>query len=165
MTWTLRPPRALAALLVLALVSLNPDVQASHYRLGPDFKLLSGDEVKRLAAAGLNTSAQLLNATAKKRDRRKLAKKTGLSVKRLTTLAYHCDLLRVGGLGPSAVLLLDQAGVSHSAALGRTKAGALHAKLVVLNTGPSNPVIPAKAELIAWIAEAKALAPLVEGAR
>ncbi len=153
-----------AAFLVLVLVT-GP-AMASHYRLNPGFSLISEPERKALKKAGIQTTSQLLNKTNKRAARRTLSKSTGLSVPRLTELATQCDLLRIKGLGPSAVRLLQAARVRHTAALKHTSAASLHGRLeAVKKTLDSPQVVPDTSELKDWIAQAKKLRKVLEGVR
>jgi hypothetical protein len=157
-----RAPFALASLLVLLALLAASSVSASHYRLAKGFELVTESERKALKRANIATTAQLLKATAKKRGRRALAKSTKLPVKRLKELATQCDLLRIKGLGPSAVRLLQAARVKDVTALKRTQAQTLHNTLQTLK---STRVVPTAAELAEWIAQAKTLRRVLEGTR
>ncbi|MGB0591259.1 MAG: DUF4332 domain-containing protein [Myxococcota bacterium] len=159
----LRAPLALASLFVLLMAS---SASASHYRLSSGFELVTDAERMALKGAKIHTTADLLQATAKKRARRTLAKKTRISLKRLTALAQQCDLLRIKGLGPSGVRLLQAAKVMHVAALKGGNAKALHSKLQTLKSTLALPhVVPSAAELAAWISQAKGLKRILEGVR
>ena len=103
---------ALVAGLVLLLVAVaSAPVLASHYRLSPGFSLVTEPERKALKSEGVRTTSALLKATGKRKARRALSKATGVSFARLTELATQCDLLRIKGLGPTAVRLLQAARV------------------------------------------------------
>ena len=159
-------PLALAGLLVAIALALSSTASASHYRITPGFELVTESERKALKAAGVQTTAQLLKSTAKKSTRRAFAKKTRLSLKRLKALAQQCDLLRVKGLGPSAVRLLQAAKLQDIKALKRANAPTLHKRLLALKATLSLPqVVPAEAELKSWIAQAKGLKTFLEGIR
>ena len=162
----LRPPQALALLLLVAGLCIGLLSHASHYRLTPGFKLLSDSEISRLADAKIVTTAQLLSASAKKRARRALAAQTKIPFQRLTELALQCDLLRVKGVGPSAVRLLSAGGIPHTGKLRRAKAAKLHVRLLAAKSQFKEAiVVPSVVELQTWITQAKALSRVVEGAR
>ena len=165
MTWR-RILTCAAMAAALALGWGSPEASASHYRISPGFELVTKAERATLAKAGVTTTAQLLKATAKRSARKAFAKKTGLALKRLAELARQCDLLRVKGLGPSGVRLLQAAKLPDVAALKGASAKALHAKLETLKATLNLPhVVPTSAELSSWITQAKALPRILEGAR
>ena len=123
-------------------------------------------ERKALAKAGIQTTAELLKATAKRKARKALSKRSGVPNARLSELAAQCDLLRVKGLGPSAVRLLQAANIKHVASLRHTGAKALHGKLEAIKATLNLPlVVPDVAELSGWIAQARKLPRVLEGAR
>jgi len=139
---------------------------ASHYRLAPGFSLITEPERATLKKAKVQTTAALLEATAKRATRRALSKSTGISFARLTELATQCDLLRIKGLGPSAVRLLQAARVRHTSALRHASAGSLHGQLEAIKATLGLPqVVPDTAELTNWIGQAKKLRRVLEGVR
>jgi predicted flap endonuclease-1-like 5' DNA nuclease len=154
-----------AALLLAVLVLTGPDARASHYRLGSS-GLLTGAELEALAPQDVHTTLELFRRTAALADRRTLARKSGLSFARLTELATQCDLLRIEGVGPSVVRLLQAAGVRHAADLRRARPKALYAVLVATNnTHRVMEVVPDERNLSGWIAQAKGLPKVLEGVR
>ena len=95
-----------------------------------------------------------------------LARATGISAARLHQLAEQCDLLRVTGLGPSAVQLLNAAKILDTTELGRANAGVVHATLEALKSTSGLPkVAPARAEVERWVRHARSLRPLLEEPR
>ncbi len=164
-----RPHRgpALIAWFALALMVLpSVPAQASHYRLVSGFSLVTEPERVAFKVEKIRTTQALLKATGKRAARRTLAKSTGISFARLTELATQCDLLRIPGLGPSAVRLLQAARVRHTAGLRHTSAAPLHGKLkaVKARLGLAQ-VVPQVAELQGWISHAKKLRTVLEGVR
>jgi hypothetical protein len=134
--------------------------------LAAGFELVTDAERTAFKRAHILTTAQLLGATAKRRSRRALAKKTRLTFTRLTALAEQCDLLRIKGLGPSGVRLIQAARIGHVASLKLASASTLHAKLETLKSTLALPqVVPTVAELSGWIAQAKRLPRVLEGPR
>jgi len=151
--------------LVLMVLSSVP-ARASHYRLVSGFPLITEPERVAFKNEKIRTTQALLKATGKRAARRALAKSTGISLPRLTELATQCDLLRVPGLGPSAVRLLQAARVRHTAGLRHSSASQLHGKLkaVKARLGLAQ-VVPQTAELQGWISHAKKLRTVLEGVR
>ena len=149
----------------LSAISSTPTM-ASHYRLSSSFSLLAKGEFSALQAAEIRTTEALLKATAKRRGRATLARATGIPAIRLHQLAEQCDLLRVTGLGPSAVQLLNAAKILDTTELGRANAGVVHARLEALKSTSGLPkVAPTRAEVERWVRHARSLRPLLEGAR
>jgi len=137
--------------------------QASHYRLPAD-GFVSDEELEALAKAGVHTTLDLLQRAAKVTDREALARKTGLPLTRLTTLACQVDLLRVKGLGPSMVRLLQTAGIRHTRDLRATEPDGLLERLRAANSiHHIAPVLPRTEILAEWIGQAKRLEWLLEG--
>lgn len=138
---------------------------ASHYRL-PAGGLVSDAEQRALAEAHVETTKALLDATAAQKDRRALAKSTSISYARLTELATQCDLLRIRGVGPSVVRLLQAAGTRHAAALRQALPESLETKIKAANAIHGiMEVLPDIASLADWIAQARELPKVLEGVR
>ena len=53
----------------------------------------------KLTKAGVKTTDALLREGATAKGRKELAKKSGLSEKRILTWVNHCDLFRISGVG------------------------------------------------------------------
>jgi predicted flap endonuclease-1-like 5' DNA nuclease len=143
---------SLVAVLALALAS---SVSASPYPLS---EILKKEEAAKLAKEKVTTSDELLERAAKPKDRRALAKATGLKVPQLLAWARMCDLLRIKGVGPEMVQLLKAGRVTMVKQLRAQKAGPLHKRLIGVNKKKKiteNP--PTKEQLDAWIGEAKKL--------
>lgn len=154
---------AVAALLLV--VALAPAAAASHYRL-PAGGLVSESEERSLVDQSIDTTEALLAHTASLKARRALSKATGLSYARLTELATQCDLLRVRGIGPSVVRLLQAAGTRHAAALRQASPDGLAVKIKAANAVHRiMEVLPDVASLSDWIAQARELPKVLEGVR
>ncbi|MBZ0140176.1 MAG: DUF4332 domain-containing protein, partial [Pseudorhodoplanes sp.] len=69
------------------------------------------DAAVALKKAGIRTTARLLDAAKRPKDRKALAEKTGISEKQILAWANMADRMRVPGLGPEYALLLCAAGV------------------------------------------------------
>ncbi len=155
----------LVATLALALVGLAAPAFASHYRL-PAGDLVTATELKSLQKAGVDTTLALYEQAAGSQARKQLARASGLSVARLTELAAQCDLLRVSGVGPLMVRVLQAGGVRHSGDLRKANAAALLDKLRAANqVHKLTEVLPEVEMLQAWIAQAQKLPARLEGVR
>lgn len=145
------------------LLAASPMASASHYRLPVD-GLVTIDETEALKKAGIATTLDLLDAIAATAGRESVASKSGLTFARLTTLAAQVDLLRVNGLGPSMVRLLQAGGVRHARDLAKSAPGELRARLEAANgVHRIAPVLPSEGILEDWIRQAGGLKPIVEG--
>ena len=136
---------------------------ASHYRL-PVENLITEAETESLKKAGIETTLALLDAIATVASREKVASRSGLTFARLTVLAAQVDLLRVNGLGPSMVRLLQAGGVRHARDLAAASAAELHKRIEAANSVHRiAPVLPSEGILEDWIKQAKGLKAIVEG--
>ncbi len=159
------PRRAMALSVFLVVAALAPAALASHYRL-PAGGLVSESEERSLVEHSVDTTEALLANTASLKARRALSKATGLSYARLTELATQCDLLRVRGIGPSVVRLLQAAGTRHAAALRQANPEVLASKIKAANAAHGiMEVLPDVASLTQWIAQARELPKVLEGVR
>lgn len=150
---------AVAALTVVA----TSGAHASHYRLPAD-GLVTGEEHAALKRARVQTTLDLLRRAARVGDREDLARESGLPLARLTTLVCQADLLRVKGLGPSMVRLLQTAGIRHTRDLKATEPDGLLERLRAANSIHNiAPVLPQREILEDWIDQAKKLDWMLEG--
>ncbi len=117
---------------------------------------------KKLNAAGIKTTADLLAKCAKKSGREKLAEETGISEKLILKWTNHADLFRINGIAGQFAELLEAAGVDTVKELRHRVPANLHAKVVETNEAKNlcNRV-PSLAELEKMIAQAKELEPLI----
>jgi len=128
---------------------------ASPYPLA---EILDKAAVEKLAKAKVETTDDLLQRGAKAKDRQKLAKATKLSARKLAEWVKMCDLLRIKGVGPEMVKLLNAGRVTTVKQLRASKAAALNKRLVEANKKKKitqNP--PTEEQLSAWIEHAKKL--------
>ena len=88
---------------------------------------------EKLTAAGVVTTAQLLEKCAAPAGRKALAEETGISDKLILKWANHADLFRVKGVGPQFAELLEAAGVDTVKELAHRNAENLAAKVVEVN--------------------------------
>jgi hypothetical protein len=148
----------LAAGMVVAAIPAG----ASHYRF-PASGLVTDVEQTALASAKVNTTLAFMRAAASVKARTALAGRTGISVVRLEKLSCQVDLLRVDGVGPSMVKLLQASGSIHTGVL-RTQTGdGLYAQLESVNkTRNMVPVLPSAVTLADWVRQAKRLKQTLE---
>lgn len=152
--------RSLGVALVAAALALGGPAFASHYFLA-DIDLVTGDARTRLEADGIKSTDQLLDRVARKADRAALAKKTGVDAAVLDAVARQVDMLRVRGIGPKMVRLLEAAGVHTVAELRTQAADPLFARVVQVNDERHlSEIVPDASILLGWIDQAKTL-PLV----
>lgn len=122
--------------------------------------------VKKLNDLGLKNTDQFLKASAKRKDRQKLAETTGISEKLLLRWANHIDLMRVKGIGPKQSTWLEAVGVDSIPELKLRVAANLHQRLELANNiDPSRKFVHrmvSVAEVQKWIDSAKNTDPLVE---
>ena len=88
---------------------------------------------EKFNAAGIVTTAQLLEKCAAPAGRKALAEETGISDKLILKWANHADLFRVKGVGPQFAELLEAAGVDTVKELAHRKAENLAAKMAEVN--------------------------------
>src|SRR3954447_9409796 len=122
---------SLGAVLVLALTS--GVARASHYAVADVPRLVPAADVDKLHKAGVETTEQLLDKAAKTKDRKALAKASGLKPAELLDLVRRCDLLRIKGVGSEMVLLLEAAGVKTTADLAKQQAAGLMDSVTTAN--------------------------------
>ncbi len=136
---------------------------AGHYRL-PVENFITQAETDLLLKAGINTTLGLLDEVKTPAQRKRVVAVTGIAADRVDALACQADLLRIDGVGPTMVRLLNAAGVRHSRALGAEAAGALVERLKAVNLAQriAN-VVPREGQVAAWVAAAKRLGPAIEG--
>lgn len=154
---TNRAGLAVAGLIGLMLVASS--VSASPYPLGQIMEKTMAD---KLAKQKITTTTQLLEQGAKPKQRRALAKKAGIAAAKLNRWVNMCDLLRIKGVGPEMVRLLEAGGVKTVRKLKAQKAARLHPRLIKANGKAKVTANPPTAQQIeAWIDQAKKLAPVL----
>src|SRR5262245_24089209 len=155
--------RLLIALALLAVTAFGGVARASHYALADVPRLVKPAEVEKLKKAKVNTTEELLDKSAKAKDRKALAKASGLSAADLLALAKRCDLLRIKGVGSEMVLLLEAAGVKSTADLVKQDAAKLMTAVSDANkTAKITEKPPTEPQLADWIDQAKKLPQVVE---
>lgn len=98
-----------------------------------DIEGVGASYAEKLTAAGVVTTAQLLDKCATPAGRKALAEETGISDKLILKWANHADLFRVKGVGPQFAELLEAAGVDTVKELAHRKAENLAAKMEEVN--------------------------------
>jgi predicted flap endonuclease-1-like 5' DNA nuclease len=137
---------------------------ASHYAIGDVPTLIGPADAAKLTKAGVSTTEDLLQKAAKPKDRKALAKAAGLSGAAVMDLARRCDLLRIKGVGPEMVLLLEASGVKTIADLSKKEAPALTAAADQANKAKKiTEKPPTEPQFQDWIGQAKQLPPVIEG--
>jgi predicted flap endonuclease-1-like 5' DNA nuclease len=155
--------RTLTFLVSLALLVLAGNARASHYAIGDVPRLITPAQVEKLHKAKIETTEQLLDKGAKSKERKALAKASGLKGPELLDLVRRCDLLRIKGVGSEMVLLLEAAGVKSTADLVTKEAPALTTAMENVNkTAKISEKPPTEPQLADWIAQAKKLPQVVE---
>ncbi len=155
--------KTLPFMLSLTLLAWAGSARASHYAVADVPRLITPAEVDKLHKGKIETTEQLLDKGAKSKDRKALAKATGLKGPNLLDLVLRCDLLRIKGVGSEMVLLLEAAGVKSTAELASKEPAALTAAMESANkTAKISEKPPTEPQLSDWIGQAKRLPQVVE---
>lgn len=155
--------RACLVALTLLVTAFGGAARASHYALADVPRLVKPGEVEKLKKASISTTEELLAKSAKAKDRKALAKSSGLSAADLLVLAKRCDLLRIKGVGSEMVLLLEAAGVKSTSDLVKQDAAKLLTAATDANkTAKITEKLPTEPQLADWIDQAKKLPQVVE---
>jgi hypothetical protein len=149
--------------LLIASTLLAGTARASHYAVADVPRLIEAPVVEKLHKAGVETTEQLLDKAAKTKDRKALAKASGLKPAALLDLARRCDLLRLKGVGSEMVLLLEAAGVKTTGALAKTTAPALMESITKANQAKKiTEKPPTEPQVGDWIGQAQKLPVVLE---
>jgi len=155
--------RACLFALTLLIVAYGGAAQASHYALADVPRLVKPAETEKLKKAGVTTTEELLNKAGKAKDRKALAKASGLPAADLLSLAKRCDLLRIKGVGSEMVLLFEAAGIKSTADLVKQEPAKLLEAVTNANkTAKITEKLPTEPQLADWIDQAKKLPQVVE---
>jgi predicted flap endonuclease-1-like 5' DNA nuclease len=147
----------------LAALLLSSPARASHYAVADVPRLVSSTDAAKLNKAGVETTEQLLDKAAKGKDRKALAKASGLKPAQLLELARRCDLLRLKGVGSEMVLLLEAAGVKTTAALAKqTPAGLMESITKANQAKKITEKPPTEPQVGDWISQAQSLPQVLE---
>ncbi len=117
---------------------------------------------EKLNAAGIKTTADLLEKGKTKKGRIQIAEETGISEKLILKWTNHSDLFRIKGIAGQFAELLEAAGVDTVKEFRHRVPANLHAKLLTTNEAKNlcNRV-PSITELEKMIAQAKELEPMI----
>lgn len=117
---------------------------------------------RKLEAAGIKTTEDLLEKCATRKGRETIAEETGISEKLILKWTNHADLFRIKGVAGQFAELLEAAGVDTVKEFRHRVAANLQPKLVEVNEAKNlcNRV-PSVAEVEKMIAQAKELEPIV----
>jgi len=146
----------LAATLALGLLAACPAV-ASHYVLS-SVDVVEEAMVPRLAAIGIQTTEDLWNQTRTPKQIKKVARKMGVSTAKVKDWHDFCDLLRVRGVGPKVVRVLQLAGVQRLSVLAKEDPARLTTRMK--NTNTQYQILgklPDEESVRAWIQQAQSL--------
>lgn len=159
----IRNPLFLLVAAVALFVLAPAPALAGHYELVDCPEITTHEENEKLAKAGIETTEQLLAAVTTAKARRKLRKKTRIAKKRLLWWADFCDLLRIDGVGPIMVRLLQATGIPNVAALAKETPEGLIPRVSATNKkyGITDPP-PTIEHLKSWISQARALPIIVK---
>ena len=153
----------LTSTLVLFLTCFAGAARASHYAIADVPRLITSVQVDKLHKAKVNTTEELLAKAAKAKDRKALAKASGLPAAELLDLARRADLLRIKGVGAEMVLLFEAAGVKSTADLVKQDAALFRTAVTNANkTAKITEKPPTEPQLSDWIGQAKQLPQVLE---
>lgn len=127
-----------------------------------DIEGVGENYAKKLEAAGVKTTDDLLSVAATPKGREKLADETGISPKQILRWTNHADLFRIKGVAGQFAELLEAAGVDTVKEFRHRVAANLQPKLVEVNDKRNlcNRV-PSVSEIERMIAHAKELEPVI----
>jgi predicted flap endonuclease-1-like 5' DNA nuclease len=161
---SMRHGSLLTLLVGLAVALFAGPAFASHYAVGDVPSLITAPEAAKLVKAGVATTEELLQKAATPKDRKTLAKASGLSAGVVMNLARRCDLLRIKGVGPEMVLLLEAAGIKTAADLSKKEAAAVTTAAEQANKAKKiTEKPPTEPQFQDWIDQAKQLPTVIEG--
>jgi len=123
------------------------------YRTLEYLRGISGGDVRRLRARGIQHTNQLLHRTSLAIDRERLSKRTGISAERLLEFVHQCTLLEVSGM-ERCLPIVRRLGIDSMKDLRAQDAGTLHATLVDSVGLAGAPTLP---DVQYWISQATAL--------
>jgi hypothetical protein len=123
------------------------------YRTLEYLRGISDSDARRLRAAGIRHTNQLLHRTSIEIDRQRLSKRTGISVARLLEFAHQCTLMEVSGMERHRQTV-RRFGIESIKDLRAQDADELHSKLVdAIGLAGA----PSRSDVQYWISQATAL--------
>ena len=114
---------------------------------------ISDGDVRRLRTVGIHHTNQFLHRASLDIDRRRLARKTGISAERLLEFAHQCTLLEVSGMD-HWIPLVRRLGINSMKDLRAQEPHEFHARLVDAIGLAGAPSI---SDVQYWISQATAL--------
>lgn len=115
---------------------------------------ISDEDVRRLRTVGIRHTNQLLHRTSLDIDRRRLAKKTGITADRLLEFCHQCTLLEVSGM-ERWISLMRRLGIESMHDLRAQNAKDLHSR--ILEKAGLAAGMPTLSDVEYWISQATAL--------
>ena len=123
--------------------------------IGPTF-------TKKLKAAGIRSTAKLLDRAKNPKGRRALAEELGIDEGKILKWANMADLMRIRGVAEEYSELLEAAGVDTVKEMKRRNAANLAAKMQAVNAKRRLvQLLPSEKRITAWIEHAKKLSPVM----
>lgn len=117
---------------------------------------------QKLAAANIETTADLLKQCCDAKGRKATAETTGVSEGQLLKWANMADLMRISGVGSEYSELLEAAGVDTVKELRNRNAENLAAKMAEVNAAKKlTRTVPSEKTVTGWVEQAKSLDPLI----
>ena len=117
---------------------------------------------KKLSAAKIETTADILDFCACAKGRKETAEKTGCSEKELLTWANKADLMRIKGVAEEYSDLLEQSGVDTVKELRTRRADNLTVKMTEVNEVKNlTRALPSEKTVQGWIDQAKEIEPKI----
>ena len=118
---------------------------------------------EKLAAAGVETTDDLLARGATPAGRQALAEASGVTGQQILEWTNHADLMRIKGVGSEYADLLEAAGVDTVPELARRNAANLTTTMAEANAARSFVrQLPSESQVAGWIAQAAALGRTIE---
>ena len=143
------------ALALLAFLVAVP-ASAGHYFIVDVPDVVPEAHHKALAAAGIQTTADLYDRIAKAADRRAFASRTGIPERDLGEWARFIDLMQLSGIGPKMVRLLNAAEVPNLKALQGADPASLSQKMKEANRGNRFSELVPDADVVkGWVGQAR----------
>lgn len=116
----------------------------------------------KLQAAGIGTTAALLEACKDAKGRKAIAEKTGIGEARLLKWVNMADLMRIEGVDHQCAELLEAAGVDTVKELKGRNAANLAAKVAEVNGKRKlTRTPPDETQIAGWIAQAKIMPAMI----
>jgi len=117
---------------------------------------------KKLSAANIRTTRDLLKQCASRKGRKDVAEKADVSEKHLLKWANLADLMRISGIATQFSELLEAAGVDTVKELRNRNAANLAAKMQEVNAAKKlTRRTPALSVVEGWVDQAKTLDPVI----